>query len=58
MTEVRMNNEAVLRLSRSTPQWKWMKVARLTGLKMWSLPGVKLFRGREENKDSDKAKLV
>lgn len=59
MTEVRLNNEAVLQLSRITPRWKWMKVARETGLSMWSLPGVILFRGRRDgNNQADRQKLM
>ncbi|AII22578.1 U-exon, partial [Lizard adenovirus 2] len=57
MTEVRLNGKTLMILEEQTPSWKWIKVARQTDLKMFNLPGVKIFRGHQENEETDKHNL-
>ncbi|ABA47245.1 U-exon [Snake adenovirus 1] len=58
MTEVRLNNQTLVRLEAPTPSWKWIKLSRTLKLKMLNLPGVKIFRGAPENEDQDRDNLM
>lgn len=58
MTEIRLNREKLLTLEVPTANWKWIKVSRLTGLRMVNLPQMKIFQGSKENEDRDKYNLM
>lgn len=58
MTEIRLNREKLLFLEAPTANWKWIKVARMTGLRMVNLPQMKIFQGNKENEDRDRSNLM
>ncbi|QJR83103.1 U-exon [Bearded dragon adenovirus 1] len=51
---VRYNGTPLLWTEGHCPQWKWIKVNRLCGYRLFNFTHYKSFRGAEENEEAKK----